>query len=325
MAQKRTRRPNTIKSFVSGGESHYAEEALDFDTARETFLRNCRVKNLSDQSLRYYREGLKSLFDGLRDLGVDKPLDVTADHVNEIVLTRKDDGLSDAYVNSLLRGWRVFFRFLHDDGYLPTNPTEKTRLIKAERRIVQTFSREQVKALLAVPDRSTFTGYRNYVLMLTLLETGIRIAEAEALKVTDIRWRDRIMVVYGKGRKERMVPFQKTLEKHLKEYVTIRGALDHDYVFVNIDNGPQKKRAMQDEIRKIGLEAGLRGVRVSPHTFRHTFAKIYIMNGGDVFSLQKILGHTTLQMVQTYVSLFGTDIAAQHRKFSPLESLEGRQ
>ncbi|MGE7271423.1 tyrosine-type recombinase/integrase [Brevibacillus panacihumi] len=322
MAQRRTRRPNTIKSFVVDGESHYAAEALDYDAAREAFLRNCRVKNLSDQSLRYYREGLKSLYEGLRDLNVDKPLDVTPDIIDDLIIAKKDEGLSDAYVNSLLRGWRVFFRFLHEDGYLPSNPTEKTRLIKAERRIVQTFSREQVRALLAVPDRTTFTGYRNYVLMLTLLETGIRVAEAEALKVTDIRWRDRVMVVYGKGRKERLVPFQKTLEKHLKEYVAIRGPLDHDYVFVNIDNGPQKKRAMQDEINKIGREAGLKGVRVSPHTFRHTFAKIYIMNGGDVFSLQKILGHTTLQMVQTYVSLFGTDIAAQHRKFSPLESLE---
>jgi integrase/recombinase XerD len=322
LAQKRTRRPNTIKSFVADGESHYAKEALDYDVARESFMRYCRVKNLSDQSLRYYSEGLKALFEGLRDLGVDKPLAVTSDHIDDLILAKKDDGLSDAYVNSLLRGWRVFFRFLHEDGYLPTNPTEKTRLIKAERRIIQTFTREQIKALLAVPDRTTFTGYRNYVLMLTLFETGIRIAEAEALKVTDIRWRDRVMVVYGKGRKERIVPFQKTLEKHLKEYIAIRGPLDHDYVFVNIDNRPMKKRAMQDEIRKIGLEANIKGVRVSPHTFRHTFAKIYIMNGGDVFSLQKILGHTTLQMVQTYVSLFGTDIAAQHRKYSPLESLE---
>ncbi|MBY0083717.1 tyrosine-type recombinase/integrase [Brevibacillus brevis] len=322
MSQKRTRRPNTIKSFVAGGESHYANEAVDFDAARDSFLRHCRVKNLSDQSLRYYSEGLKSLYEGLRELGVDRPLDVTEDHIDDLILARKDGGLSDAYVNSLLRGWRVFFRFLHEDGYIPANPTEKTRLIKAERRIIQTFTREQINKLLAVPDRTTFTGYRNFVLMLTLLETACRISEIEALKVTDIRWRERVMIVYGKGRKERQVPFQKTLEKHLKEYIAIRGLLDHDYVFVNIDNGPMKKRAMQDEIGKIGREANIKGVRCSPHTWRHTAAKLYIMNGGDVFSLQKILGHSTLQMVQTYVSLFGTDIAAQHRKYSPLEGLD---
>ncbi|MFS8630403.1 MAG: tyrosine-type recombinase/integrase [Bacillales bacterium] len=253
---------------------------------------------------------------------VPRPLDVRKADIQDCILRKKDSGIGDVTLNMYLRAWRVFFRFLHEEGYIQNNPAEDIRLVKTERRIIQTFTKEQVKRLLAVPDRTTFTGYRNYVLMLLLLDTGIRIGEAERLKLTDIRWRDRSIVVYGKGRKERVVPFQKTLERHLQEYVRIRGHLPHDYLFVNINNEPMKKRSMQDEIRKIGLEAGIKGVRVSPHTFRHTFAKFYIMNGGDVFSLQKILGHSTLEMCQIYVSMFGTDLAKQHSKYSPLESLE---
>jgi integrase/recombinase XerD len=83
-----------------------------------------------------------------------------------------------------------------------------------------------------------------------------------------------------------------------------------------------KKRTMQQNMKRYGDSAQLKGVRVSPHTMRHTFAKFYIMNGGDGFTLMKILGHTTLEMAQTYVSMFSTDIAKQHRKFSPLERLD---
>jgi integrase/recombinase XerD len=79
--------------------------------------------------------------------------------------------------------------------------------------------------------------------------------------------------------------------------------------------------ASATQIRKYGKMAGIKNVRVSPHTFRHTFAKIWILNGGDTFSLQKILGHTTMDMVRNYVNLVSEDIQIQHRKFSPMDRL----
>ncbi len=179
-----------------------------------------------------------------------------------------------------------------------------------------------LKALLAAPDRSKFTGYRDYFLMLLLYETGVRISEAEGITVPNINWRERKIKVYGKGRKERYVPFQKTLELHLRQYLEIRGLLDHDFLFVIIDNTPMKVRTMQENIQAYGVAAGIKGVRVSPHTFRHTMAKAYIMNGGDPLSLQIILGHATLDMVRNYVNLFSSDISQKHERHSPLETLE---
>lgn len=157
--------------------------------------------------------------------------------------------------------------------------------------------------------------------MLLLLDTAVRISECEGILIPNINWKEKRIKVYGKGRKERYVPFQRTLERHLKEYFTIGGLLDHDFLFINIDNTPIKKRTMQEIISEIGVAAGVTGVRVSPHTFRHTMAKMYVMNGGDPLSLQIILGHATLDMVRTYVNLFSSDISKKHERHSPLENL----
>ncbi|MGF7045665.1 integrase/recombinase XerD [Paenibacillus sp. DS2015] len=320
---KRTRRPNLIKAEVMlDGESKYPLEALDYDAAVETFLRDCRVKNLSRASITYYSNAMKELVKFLRKVGVERPLDITEDNFKSCILAKQESGVMDSTVNTNLKGWRTFLRHLHEEGYIPHNPAEHVRLLKTERHIIPTFTREQIKLLLSQPDLSTFTGYRDYVFLITLLETGVRISEIEGVKVTDILWKERVIKVMGKGRKERYVPFQSKLEKELKKYIQYRGLLDHDVLFVNIDNSPMKKRTMQQNMQRFGIAANIKGVRVSPHTMRHTFAKLYIMNGGDAFTLQKILGHTTLEMAQTYVSIFSTDIAKQHRKFSPLERLD---
>jgi integrase/recombinase XerD len=81
------------------------------------------------------------------------------------------------------------------------------------------------------------------------------------------------------------------------------------------------RHAVQQMISKYGKLAKMTKVRVSPHTFRHTFAKMWILNGGDAFSLQKILGHTTMDMVRNYVNLASSDVQIQHRKFSPLDRM----
>lgn len=81
------------------------------------------------------------------------------------------------------------------------------------------------------------------------------------------------------------------------------------------------RKTLQDRLKLYGGKADLRGVRVSPHTFRHTCAKMYIMRGGDILSLQKLLGHSSLDMVRHYVELWGSDLQLMHKKFSPVEGL----
>ncbi|MCU6709797.1 tyrosine-type recombinase/integrase [Paenibacillus sp. J5C_2022] len=314
------RRKNTIAGHGYGA-SKRPPESEDFDIAVNTFIRNCKIRNLSESTISYYRVILKVLREHVTKSGIDRPSDVTAEHIHEFSIERRESGSPDTTVNMYNRGWRAFFNFMAAEGYVEENPYDHVAKMKSESKIIQTFSKPQIKTLLSAPDKTKFTGYRDYVLMLLLLETGIRISEAEGIVIPNINWRERRIKVYGKGRKERYVPFQQTLDKHLRQYLEIRGLLDHDFLFVNIDNTPAKVRTMQENIQAYGAAAGLKGVRVSPHTFRHTMAKMYVMNGGDPLSLQIILGHTSLEMVRNYVKLFSQDVAAKHAKHSPLESL----
>lgn len=321
MATKRKRRQNTIHSRIVDGEIRYTNEAEDFSAAVDTFIDYCRVKNLSDFTIRYYLNVLKDFVKFALVVGVNRPADLTVENVEKMIQAKLDSGVKPTTVNTSLKGWRTFIRFLYEKGHIPKDIAADIKLLRTERRIIPAFTKTQIRQLLAAPDKSTFTGFRDYVLMLLLLETGVRISEVERIKITDINWSEKVIKIFGKGRKERYVPFQSTLARELKRYINARGVLDHDFLFINIDNEPLKRRTMQENIKRYGEIARIKSVRVSPHTFRHTFAKLYILNGGDPFSLQKILGHTTQEMVQTYVSMFGTDIAQQHRKFSPLERL----
>src|SRR5690606_24923411 len=111
------------------------------------------------------------------------------------------------------------------------------------------------------------------------------------------------------------------MKRQLRKYLAVRGELDTPNLFVTIDNTPLTKRQLQERIAKYGRMAGIKNVRCSPHTFRHTFAKMAVQNGADVFALQAVLGHASLEMVRNYVNLFSSDVFESHKKFSPLEKL----
>lgn len=324
----RSRRVN-LSAIQSESATQYPPESTDFSAAISAFIRYCKIRNLTEKSVIYYQDTSRELVRLLAEINVTRPIDVTKAALLTVIESKqtqkikrgRGDTPTDATINKYLRGWRALFTWLHAESFVPEHPFNGIGAIKSERRIIETFSKEQVTKLLAAPNRSTFTGYRDYVIILTLLDTGVRVSELAAIKLTDIDWNERTFKVFGKGRKWRILPFSRTLDKALRLYVEMRGILDTDVLFVNIDNNPFQVRGIQWALKLYGSEAGIKGVRVSPHTFRHTFSKMYIMNGGDAFSLQKILGHTSLEIVRMYVNLFSTDVAAQHAKFSPLERL----
>ena len=157
--------------------------------------------------------------------------------------------------------------------------------------------------------------------MLTFLETGIRLRELCDLEVADVDFTDRVLKVLGKNGSYRYVPFQAKFAKTMRQYLKVRGESDSNALFITQDDTKLQRRTVQQFLRKYGKQANITDVRVSPHTFRHTFAKIYIQNGGDPFSLQTILGHSTMDMVRKYVNMFGKELDEAHRKFSPLNNL----
>lgn len=316
--------PTRRKNVVTAPELEYAglhKDSHQIDNAIAAFIRYCNIRNLTQNSIISYQDTLKILKRIVTEHEIAELKDITHDHIHEFILSKRREGLVDATVDKYIRSWRAFFNFLALEGYISDNPFNRVYKMKSEKRIIETLSKQQLKALFDAPDKSKFTGYRDYVIMLLFLDSMIRVSEAEGILLQNIDWNNRRIKVYGKGRKERYVPFQRTVERHLKQYIDIRGLLDHDYLFVNIDNTPIKTRGIQESISNHGKRALIEGVRVSPHSLRHTGAKMYVMNGGDPLSLQKILGHTSLAMVTNYVALFATDVSTKHDRHSPLEEL----
>lgn len=292
--------------------------------AYEQFRLRCDSKNLSAGSLAWYRQILggfeRFLVQRFEILDMES---VAAGHIRAYLSWLKGRGLSSETVHRTFGGLRCFFKFLAREGILKTNPMELVERPRRERHLIQPLSAEQVRALVAQPLPRTLIGLRDRLLMLLMLDSGLRLSESLTLKLRDVDLKVGTALVLGKGRKERRVPFAGTTRQALEAYLQARWRIrtTSEVLIVSRSGRPLTSRHVQLSMRRYGRLAGIEGVRVSPHTLRHTCATQYIRNGGDPFSLQAILGHSTLEMVRNYVNLANRDVYEQHRKFSPMDRL----
>lgn len=182
------------------------------------------------------------------------------------------------------------------------------------------------KQLLYLCGRSNGQGRRNLAIILLLLDSGIRVSELVSIEVDDVNLAEGdIKIKRAKGNRERIVPIGSLVQKSLWKYINCnrpKPVIDRVNALFLSDYGmPLLVSGIQQMLRRYGKRLGITGVRCSPHTFRHTFAKNYLLNGGDIFSLQKILGHSSLASVRVYLNLFASDIKKQHQRFSPVDNL----
>lgn len=175
--------------------------------------------------------------------------------------------------------------------------------------------------MLVVLDDDGFRGIRNKAIILAFLDTGLRLSELAAVQINDIDFDNGIIKVMGKGRKERFVRVGKETQKAILRYLLQRKD-KLPSLWVTDHGEPVKSRGIQSLIKRLGKRAGITDARCSPHTFRHSFAIFALRNGIGEFSLQLLLGHSTLQMTRRYVQSLGTrDAIAAHEKASPVDGL----
>ncbi len=238
--------------------------------------------------------------------------------------------LSGHTVNCYLRSIRAFWSWLVSEGIVDSNPFHKVKIPKPPRKIIPTFSKLQLQTLLDVIDISNREGYRDMAVILILLDTGLRVSELTSLTLNDIRLTEGVLKVSGKGRKERLIPIgrasQRVLWNYINRYRPEPANPKCDIVFLSQDGWPLTKSRIQRVIKKYGEKAGIKGVRCSPHTLRHTGALMFLRNGGDVFTLQRLLGHASLEMTRHYCELADIDVKKAHSIASPVDNLAlGRQ
>lgn len=266
-------------------------------------------------TLLYYR---KSFTRFLADTGITHLSQLTPSVVRGWLLEHR--GLSPNTLATYDRALRVFTGWLHRRGYLAASPMAELPKPRGRRVEVDTFTADEVRAMLEVA-RSRYQPLRDTALLILLLDTGLRIGEATGLHLRDVSWAEGWLAVDGKSG-ERTVPFGRKAKAALKRYVD-RGRFAASpavtEVFVSARGTALSVNAASHRVIKLAKLAGVRSSKRGPHTFRHTFAVEFIRAGGDAFNLQRMLGHTTLEMTRRYVHLAAGDTRAAHARFAPAD------
>ncbi|MCM2535134.1 tyrosine-type recombinase/integrase [Neobacillus pocheonensis] len=312
----------------------------------ETFMRAKELEGLRPRTLKEHRSTFKYflLFLEQKYPSIECAIEITTEVIRDYVYYMSkekrlwDDhtkasrqcktdkkGLSPFTVNIRLRTLKCLFKFLYDEGHLDHNPTVRVKLMKTEKDTIEAFSKQQILDLLRQPDQRTYAGFRDYVLMLLFLDTGIRCSEALGLTKKNFDYEQKTIKVQAglaKNTHARILPLSKKTAKALNTLIKENGIFeDIDYIFLSNYGGKIDPSWVRSRIKTYGKQVKIDNIRVSPHTFRHTFSKFYILNGGDAFTLQRILDHATMNMVRKYVQMNGEDIKNQHHQYSPVNNL----
>lgn len=254
--------------------------------------------------------------------------DITSDVFLGYVEDMADRGLAKTTMNVRIRTTRAFLRWCYEEGHIAEPIHEKFKPVKVPNDHVDALTPDEVKRLLNVIDDTRFVGFREITIILTALDTMARISEIVAMKRDNVDLREgtvRLEADDTKSKRTRVVPLSPHSLRYLHEYMIETEDFMTDHLFVTYDGLPLDAGTFRKRLTEIKEEAGITSKRVSPHVLRHTGALLYILDGGDPFSLQQILGHTDASMVKKYVNMADSDLIMQHRKHSPLNSVFDRK
>ena len=300
----------------------HASHKVLLGDAYEAFAIRCKARNLSPGSLVWYKTRLGLFLRFLESKGVTQAREITPHLIRLYFDKMRSEHMSSGLIARDYGAFKCFFRFLSQERLIPQNPITLVEKPRMERKLVQPLSLDQARLMLAKINQKRLEGFRLWTVAILILDTGLRSAEVLSLRIPKIDFAKSVLRVMGKGGQEREVPFSTTAKQALWNYLRRRGDIPgQDLVFTTRFGTRLDRSWMIRAFHLLGRRAKIEGVRVSAHTLRHTFATQYIMNGGDVFSLQRILGHSTLDMVKTYVGLANRDVSLLHQRFSPLEQM----
>ena len=213
------------------------------------------------------------------------------------------------------------------EGLIQDNAAKDLKPPKVTRKVVSTLSDEEIGTILNTFNPTNSSDTRNQTIFMILLDCGLRIGEVIHLKMKDVHMNEGFLKVLGKGKRERIVPIGNNAQRALQRYLfRFRPKLVNpviDNVFLSTSGQQLTENSMKLMFTRLSKRSGVH--RLHAHLCRHTFATRFLINGGDVFTLQQILGHSTLEMVRNYVNLAASHIAIQHQKYLPLDRLNLRK
>ncbi len=229
--------------------------------------------------------------------------------------------LSDNAIASYVRSIRSLWSWLKREKFIDVNPFEQVKPPDTTERIVEPLTSEDVTKLLKVIPKKEYAGYRDSCIIILMYGTGLRISEVVDLSMDNVNFNSGQVKVIGKGKKERSVFMSASVFKALYKYKSQqRPQVTSKYFFVHEDGRPLTRFYFEHRMQVYVKKAGM-AKTCTPHTLRYSFSIQFLRNGGDTFTLQEILGHSTVEMTRRYSKIANSDVEAKMKAYSPAEQL----
>lgn len=298
-------------------ELNIIKKKVNDEEAFEKFFRDCYLRNLRPATIEYYKNEFQAFRRRIR-----KEL-VECNHkdIEDFILMSKQS-IKITTINTRLRALRSFYNFLFKNKLIDKNPMKNIKLLRDRQKNIETLDNKEIELLIkTIRQQQTFVSFRDEVMLLVFLDTGIRLSELVGIDVEDVTG-NKIIIKKTKNLFERTVYLSEVTQEQLRRYIQIRGHIEGiTRLFISQDNLELHPHSIQKRFTKYGNEANI-NKRVSPHTFRHTMAKRMILAGVDAFSLMHLLGHSDITVTKRYVNMWGEDLETKHKMHGALKGLK---
>lgn len=296
---------------------------LTIEDALEEYIEEKKALNRSTATIQNIEFSVKKWIKFLDYNGYDTACkSITEKYIQDFQTESLNNGMKPVSLNHYLREIRGFVYWCNERGYI--GKSFKIHQVVQQQTIKETYSDDEIKALIKKPTKyATFVEWRSWAVVNWCIATGHRAATVCDIKMGDLNFGKReIMVRQTKTNKAYITPMSPALAVVIKEYIRMfrSDAEDDDYLFCNIGDEQLTVNALKHSITHYNHSRGVE--KISVHAFRHTFAKNWIRNTGDTFKLQKLLGHSNLEMTRQYVNMFTEDLKEGFEEHNPLDVLK---
>lgn len=283
----------------------------------ESFLNSRKANGVVDKTLQTYRHHFSAMSKYLdKNIEIDM---LTKTDLENAIAAMRDSNLSTNSIHSYVITLRAFLAWCRAEGFTDVD----IKPYKGEETVKDTYTDSELKRLLKKPQvRScTFSEYRNWVIVNLLVNSGCRAATIRNMQIRDVNLNaGTITYRHTKNKSIQIVPLCSEMIAILREYLRIREGQPQEYLFPNDSGTMMTESGLRGAIRIHNRSRGVE--KTSIHLFRHSFAERYLRNGGNAFNLQKLLGHSTLDMTKHYCKIYDAEIVKDYDKFSPLSTLK---
>jgi site-specific recombinase XerD len=309
---------------------------MQLTAAIEALLLATRADGRSQETIKGYRRKLRQLLAFFGDVAVEEITtddlrlhiahlwDRTTRWVDHPKRKEQAGGLSPYTVASHVRVIKRLFGFLEAEGIIEVNPGRRIRTPDPRQRELKAVTLQDFLALLVVTEGQSALDRRDRCIIVLLADTGIRVGGLCGLRVRDVDLERRLAMVVEKGNKTRLVPFTKPTSEALQAWLEVHP--QSPWLFVSLGSrskGALSPNGVAQMLRRRAKQAGVEG-RVNPHSFRHGFAREYLMDGGDLASLSDLLGHSSVEVTKRSYAVFSVaELQAKHARHSPVARLLG--